>query len=62
MANVAARQVQPLLEVEAAAEREREAAESAATGVAPAGLLAAIYAERDMLHKPSIWIVGGDGW
>lgn len=24
--------------------------------------LAGLYHQRDMLIKPSIWIVGGDGW
>ncbi|GFR48672.1 hypothetical protein Agub_g10627 [Astrephomene gubernaculifera] len=43
VANVVAKELQPLLE------REKDAVPS-------------IYAERDMLHKPSTWIVGGDGW
>ncbi|EFJ49484.1 pyruvate-ferredoxin oxidoreductase [Volvox carteri f. nagariensis] len=47
VANVVAKELQPLLE-----------AEKDTAGPA----LAAVYAERDMLHKPSTWIVGGDGW
>ena len=26
------------------------------------GVLAEVYASRDLLTKPSIWVVGGDGW
>ncbi|GLC36254.1 hypothetical protein PLESTM_000423900 [Pleodorina starrii] len=46
VANVVAKELQPLLE------REKDAA--------PA--IRELYGERDMLHKPSTWIVGGDGW
>ncbi|KXZ51159.1 hypothetical protein GPECTOR_13g646 [Gonium pectorale] len=48
-ANAAAAEAAPLLAAEAAAAR----------GCAP---LAALAAQSDMLHKPSTWIVGGDGW
>ncbi|GLC52240.1 hypothetical protein PLESTB_000599400 [Pleodorina starrii] len=46
VANVVAKELQPLLE------REKDAA--------PA--IRELYGERDMLHKPSTWIIGGDGW
>nr|CCA61743.1 pyruvate ferredoxin oxidoreductase [Chlamydomonas reinhardtii] len=46
VANVVAKELQPLLE------REKD--------VHP--WIRQLYDERDMLHKASIWIVGGDGW
>ncbi|GLI66847.1 hypothetical protein VaNZ11_010830 [Volvox africanus] len=46
VANVVAKELQPLL--------EREKDVTPAVGV--------LHGERDMLHKPSTWIVGGDGW
>lgn len=41
-----AKEIQPLLEAE--------------KSTSPA--LMKVYNERDMLHKASIWIIGGDGW
>lgn len=46
VANVVAKELQPLLEGE--------------KDVAPA--VQTVYSQRDMMHKPSTWIVGGDGW
>ncbi|KAG2495627.1 hypothetical protein HYH03_006227 [Edaphochlamys debaryana] len=45
-ANALGRALQPLLEAE--------------RGAHP--LLQALWAERDLLHKATVWIVGGDGW
>ncbi|MCI0497629.1 MAG: pyruvate:ferredoxin (flavodoxin) oxidoreductase, partial [Thermoplasmata archaeon] len=36
--------------------------QAAMEGKARKGVLADIWKDRDLLSKPSIWIVGGDGW